>query len=550
MLLKLKVGLILLFALLIRVWGLDKLPIELFGDELDAGYQAYSILKTGKDYLGHSLPINFHSFPENRSPMFIYSLVPTVAIFGLNEWGVRIAPALWGTLSILILFLIVNKLTDERTAISSSLLLAVTPWHWHYSRAGFEVSLLLLFVLLSVWFWINQNRRWWFIVVSMIFLSLSLFTYSSALSFSPFLGLLIFFVFKPNIIEIKTKTSIFLVIVASGFLLFFGGLGQPRERVGTVSLLALPGLEKEISTKRSIDENGIVGSLFHNKPTVILREITSNYLKSFSPQFLALDGDPNPTHSEIGGGFGELFHAEYLLSLVGVGILVARRKRQYSQLFLGWLLLAPLSSSVTIGGGEHATRLFLMLPPLVVSSAVGFWAIYDFFKPSYQKTLAVFIVLAAFITEIIFFGHHTIFHYRFESWRAWQYGYKEAIQALSTEPKIKVISYKGEPALIRYLFWSKTDPRWFQANFTGDKFTSDVIPGLDGFRVGPDLFFGNLNNKVALEDFLKPGMTFLTVQGRDIPGNWVLNATSNFELIKVIKDPEYSQPLMQVLKRK
>src|SRR3989344_7029703 len=229
MLLKLKVGLILLFALLIRVWGLDKLPIELFGDELDAGYQAYSILKTGKDYLGHSLPINFHSFPENRSPMFIYSLVPTVAIFGLNEWGVRIAPALWGTLSILILFLIVNKLTDERTAISSSLLLAVTPWHWHYSRAGFEVSLLLLFVLLSVWFWINQNRRWWFIVVSMIFLSLSLFTYSSALSFSPFLGLLIFFVFKHNIIEIKTKTSIFLVIVASGFLLFFGGLGQPRS---------------------------------------------------------------------------------------------------------------------------------------------------------------------------------------------------------------------------------------------------------------------------------------------------------------------------------
>ena len=32
-----------------RLYKLDKFPPALFGDEVDVGYQAYSILKTGKD---------------------------------------------------------------------------------------------------------------------------------------------------------------------------------------------------------------------------------------------------------------------------------------------------------------------------------------------------------------------------------------------------------------------------------------------------------------------------------------------------------------------
>ena len=51
---------ILLLASFLRFWKINEVPVSLFGDELDVGYQAYSILKTGKDYSGNSWPMHFH----------------------------------------------------------------------------------------------------------------------------------------------------------------------------------------------------------------------------------------------------------------------------------------------------------------------------------------------------------------------------------------------------------------------------------------------------------------------------------------------------------
>src|SRR3989344_5692592 len=80
---------ILLIASILRLWKLDEVPVSLFGDELEVGYQAYSILKTGKDYYGNPWPIHFHSLAEWRTPLYLYSAVPTVALFGISPLGVR-----------------------------------------------------------------------------------------------------------------------------------------------------------------------------------------------------------------------------------------------------------------------------------------------------------------------------------------------------------------------------------------------------------------------------------------------------------------------------
>jgi hypothetical protein len=72
---------ILIVAAFLRLWKLSQVPVSLFGDEVDVGYQAYSILKTGRDYYGNFLPVHFHSLAEWRTPLYIYTAVPTVAIF-------------------------------------------------------------------------------------------------------------------------------------------------------------------------------------------------------------------------------------------------------------------------------------------------------------------------------------------------------------------------------------------------------------------------------------------------------------------------------------
>ena len=70
--------LILLLASALRFYRLAEIPISLFGDEVDVGYHAYSILRTGKDYLGQSWPISFHSLAEWRTPLFLYGTVPFI----------------------------------------------------------------------------------------------------------------------------------------------------------------------------------------------------------------------------------------------------------------------------------------------------------------------------------------------------------------------------------------------------------------------------------------------------------------------------------------
>src|SRR3989344_4866828 len=102
---------ILVIASLLRLYMLDRVPVSLFGDELDVGYQAYSILKTGKDYSGNFLPMHFESLAEWRTPVYLYSVVPSVAIFGISPLGVRLPAAIFGILGVWAFYLLVKEFT-------------------------------------------------------------------------------------------------------------------------------------------------------------------------------------------------------------------------------------------------------------------------------------------------------------------------------------------------------------------------------------------------------------------------------------------------------
>ena len=97
-------GLILALGLVLRLIMMATIPGELFGDEVDVGYQAYSLFKTGKDLYGQTLPLYIHSLSEWRAPLLMYATVPTIAVFGLNEYGVRLPEVILGALAPLILF--------------------------------------------------------------------------------------------------------------------------------------------------------------------------------------------------------------------------------------------------------------------------------------------------------------------------------------------------------------------------------------------------------------------------------------------------------------
>jgi len=136
--------LVLLLASVIRLWDLSNTPISLYWDEMDVGYQAYSILNTGKDYFGNFLPLTPHSFADFRAPVFIYLTIPFIQVFDLTALGVRLPAAVAAVVSIYLIFLVAKEiLENKKLALIAALILAFSPWHIHYSRMSFEATIFI-----------------------------------------------------------------------------------------------------------------------------------------------------------------------------------------------------------------------------------------------------------------------------------------------------------------------------------------------------------------------------------------------------------------------
>lgn len=545
---------ILVLATILRIYRLKEVPIELFGDELDVGYHAYSLLKTGRDYTGHLLPSYISSLAEARAPLFIYSVVPFIGFFGLSEWGVRLPAVFFGILSIVLAYLLTRGLfRSEPLALIASFLLAILPWHIHYSRAAYEVTLLVTLFLGGVLFFLKGLEKPLFLLFSACLFALTPYTYSTANLFLPLLFFSFLLIYKEEILKLNKKWLVISFLVGFVILLpFIGDLasGQAADRFSKISLFADQKLIDNIIFKRSQEEGG--GRLFHNKLVAWSLTFFGNYLTSFSPQFLFLHGDPNLRHGvwEMGG----LYLALLPLLLIGILVGVKNIGKQPYQLLFSWLLLSPIPAAFTQEGGTQATRLFLMLPPLVILSSSGLLQICKLRKKR-LKIISLFSVFCLLFAGMIFYLHQYFVHWPKESWRFWHYGYKEAMLAVAEEENEYdqiVFNNTHEPILLRFLFWTKRDPSWFQENFAGDKETEEVFPEFLGFKVSDRYLFGRITGEKKMEslfNLLDDSILYLAFQEDEVPGdwNWQENPPEGVKVIDLIKEPFEGKPYIYLL---
>lgn len=86
-----------------------------------------------------------------------------------DEWSARLAPALIGIISIIILYFPTRKLFGAVTALCSSLLLALSPWHLYWSQnVRFYTALLLLYSLavFSFYFGLEEKKpQYYFLAI-------------------------------------------------------------------------------------------------------------------------------------------------------------------------------------------------------------------------------------------------------------------------------------------------------------------------------------------------------------------------------------------------
>jgi len=490
--------LILLLAGLLRLWRLSEVPVSLFGDELDVGYQAYSILKTGRDYYGNYMPLHFHSLAEWRTPLYLYSVVPTVGLFGISPLGVRLPAAIFGILGVYVFYLLTKELfEDERFGLLSAFVLAISPWHIQYSRAAFEVTQLLFFLILGLFFFFKalKNGRW--LWLSAVCFSLTPWVYSTAKLFVPMLILFLVVVWWKDLLGLKGKyllRSAVVFVIVGGPMVYSVLFGGAAQRFGYVSVFTNPSTEHEVGVARLNDaqmrgERGtgisprIDDRALHNKYVYWGENLISNYFRAFSTEFLFISGDPNLRHSIK--GMGQLYRVEAFVLLLGlIWFFTSKIEKKKKLLIVFWLMAGAVPAAITRDGGNHATRLILILPPLGFLIAYGISRLNRFWLVVFGAMLMV---------NFGFYEHDYWVHNPWNSERWWHSGFREAISEIkSSESDYDriVISTANEPPWIFFAAWYEYTPEKWQAEFP---IGNDVdLPGFGKVSHIDKFYFGSL----------------------------------------------------------
>jgi len=535
---------ILIVAAFLRINSLDQVPPSLFGDEVDVGYQAYSLLGTGQDLNGQSWPTLVHSLSEYRAPLFIYSAVPFVSLFGLNEWGVRLPAAFYGILGIFGIYLLSRELFNEKIGLLASGFLAISPWHLQYSRAGFEVTMLLALLIFGTYFFLKGLEKKWLLIISAVVFGLTPYTYSTAIVFMPFLIVILLVLFRKQI----KGLGVFGMLGLLGFFIILSPYivqtlsGKSGERFNIISIFGNQSIQDKVILAKQSEDLEISQKIFHNVDLTYLHFFFINYLRAYSPEFLFIYGDPNQRHSV--GDMGEMYFFEMLLLGFGLyGIFGGLRKKEF-QLVLAWLLLAPIPAALTYDGGFHGTRNFLMIVPLMVILSLGLSDLTSELAISKSKlsrlnwipACAGMTLIVIGVFNVTFYLHRYHVDYPKISWSAWHYGFKEVFQkekSLDSQFTRVLINNTYEPALIRFLFWHQYDPGLFHHQFVTDKASADILPGFDGFNLGK-YYFGKFNG--PFEERLDSNTLWIASARDDITNPETLTDT-RVKLLETIYSP-------------
>lgn len=451
--------LIIFFSTLLRVVFLDNLPKGFFRDEAALGYNAYSLLKTGKDEYGVSNPLVFRSFEVFFLPAYVYLSVPIIAIFGLTEFSTRLLSAISGILIVAAAFFIAFELTKNKAAsVFSALIVSIAPWGIFYSRGAFEGNLGLAFFSLGFLYWLkflNRNKLT-YVIFAIIFFVLSMYSYQAERFVVPLIGIIFFLLSFKQIIELRKNLIIiflFILILIIPISMISFNAGGYHRAIG-VSIFNSkqnpPGFNSKIDF--------IPNDLF----LLRMRQIIALYASYFSPLNLFVKGDYDMQRSV------EKFTVFYTWNFpfLSLGFLwLFKTFNLKNKLLLSWIIIAPVPAALTTDL-FHTYRSLLLYLPLSILTGIGISNVFD--NLSKFKLLFIFTILLISLSSVSFFLYSYNVYNTYTRSRYWEFGYKEIVSFTGTLPKgtrVVVDDYKKDPKFenyIYFLFHAKTDPAKYQ----------------------------------------------------------------------------------------
>lgn len=317
-------GGILLLAAVLRVYNIADNPRGFFADEASFGYNAYTILTSGTDEHGERFPLLFRAFGEYKLPVYTYGIVPFVAVLGLTEAAVRLAAAAFGIATVLVVYFLGRELFRSQAAgLLAALILAVEPWHVHYSRTGLgDIAAYPLFLTLGLFLFLRGRERpipWW--PTAAVAWGVAFYAYRGGWIFLPPLLALLALLYGRDLLRhwgpALLSAALFALLLAPLGQHLVGGAG---DRIQQVAVL---GAEER-----------------HGRSPL------ETYAAYFGPSFLFQQGDNGYLLRHFLPGQGQLYWLQAPFLLAGLAALVWRPRRE-GVLLLAAFALYPVGGVLT-----------------------------------------------------------------------------------------------------------------------------------------------------------------------------------------------------------
>jgi len=412
---------IIVLAAVLRMHDIVANPPGFFSDEASFGYNAWSILHTARDEHDGLMPVFFRAFGEYKLPVYIYSQVPLVALLGLSELPVRLTTALYGTATVVALYLLINELFRDRLfALCAAATLAVLPWHVAYSRTGLgDITVHVFFLVLGLYLFAVGLRRPALWPVAGLAFALALFSYRAAWVVLPPILVVLIALYRRELWRNRWYAlGAAVVLLAAGVLIARHLLGVENDRAQDQWIL-------------SIDESHVESA----------KRFLSQYGAHFTPGFLFREERTNLRHVIPGQGWLYLWQAPFIA--LGVLALLWQPSRP-KLLALALLALYPLPAAVTISSPE-TSRAFVGTVAFSIVTAYGLVSAGRLLGawrperlPRLGRALAVcgsagVVIAAAFGLALFLRTYHGSYQTNAAGREGWQYGARQVLEYFVAE---------------------------------------------------------------------------------------------------------------------
>ncbi|KKT75645.1 MAG: hypothetical protein UW69_C0013G0004 [Microgenomates group bacterium GW2011_GWA2_44_7] len=450
----------------IRFYKLGQVPAGLYIDEAAQGYSAYSILKTGKDEFGKTLPIIFRSFTDFKTPVYIYLIVPLIPIFGLTSFAVRFPSFFFSVLTFPLLFLLLIRVTHKRYAIAlgivTTFLLAISPWHTLFGRTNFECNVALFFLLLGVYFFYTGLKHRWMLVLSALMFGVSINAYHSQRIITPLIVIFLTWRYQ-HVLKDKIFRKPLLIAGICGLLIMLPLLSVATtpgflSRAKSLNIISQPNRKPAGYIS---DVTGWGGHIVNSSLFLTSREFLSLYISYFSPRNMFNLGDYGPRSSFP--ALATFFSWQFPFYIFGLYIVIKKKELgELRNLTLVLLLVSPIPAAVT--GDPYTTirALPLVIPQLIV---IGLGIIFSFLylRNHLRIIFATVLVFLSIYSLLQLYSSAFILN---EYYRAkdWDYGFDKVVKTImASDPGLPVIvdNARGEN-YIELLFYLRFDPEKYQ----------------------------------------------------------------------------------------